>query len=199
MSSNASPTEPLLALPGAGLPQPELTVARLLVRWGRWGVNPAQSAAAFTRECATVLALARGCPPERAGRRVLIKRLAGMEDSSRFWSIYMTADHLRIVNQGIGGVIEQLARDEVPARATSTADVKPRPDVGEPVLGEFEQVCARFEEMASGVKNWRTRAKHPHPWFGPMDAGDWYYMAGFHMGLHRQQMKRILEGMKQAA
>ena len=163
--------EPSLAPPGAGLPQPELSIARLLVWWGCWRTNRARSAAQFARERDAVLTLAQGCAPEWAERRVLIKRLPGQEDSSRFWSIYMTVEHLRIVNQGIGEVIGQLARGVLPGRKTSTADAKPRRDVGEAAIEEFERVCARFEETVAGVGELRTEAKHPHPWFGPMDAG----------------------------
>lgn len=189
----SSTTEPTLAPPGAGLPQPELAIARLMLRWQLRFTNRARSNARFVRERDGVLVLARSCPPAQAGQRVLIKRLPGLEDSSRFWSVYMTVEHLRIVNQGIGAVIAQLARGVVPERLTRTADVKPGKDIAGSVLEEFARGCDDLERTVSAVADLRSLVKHPHPWFGPLDAGEWYYMAAFHMGLHRVQIERILK------
>lgn len=44
----------------------------------------------------------------------------------------------------------------------------------------------------------RTEVRFAHPWFGPLDAFGWYLMAGIHLGIHRDQIRRIRAGMRVA-
>ena len=189
-------TEPSLAAPGAGLPKLELFFARLMVTWKARRIARRDVDAFFALERATIQTFAQKCDPETGSRRVLIKRLRGMEDSSRYWSVYMTLDHLRIVNAGVAATIQQLASGEVPARAASTADVKPTPGAGESVIEEFAHTCDGFERTVAAVDNLRTTQRFAHPWFGPLDAAGWHFMAAFHMGLHRRQIEAILASGK---
>ena len=139
------------------------------------------------------------CRPSNRATRVLIPRPLGLEDSSRYWSVYMTLDHLRIVNGGTGELIRLLGVGKTPDRVTGTADVKPSPDADESVLGTFEAACAHFERCVSGVENLRTALRWPHPWFGPLDAADWHFFTAFHLTLHRQQIAAIRRGLARAA
>lgn len=124
--------------------------------------------------------------------QVLIKRLPGLEDSSRYWSVVMTLDHLRIVNKEVAGVIASLCAGQLPQKPVSTAAVKPEEGVDLSVVSAFEQGCHDFEKTVAAQKELRTPLCHTHPWFGPMNAADWHFMAAFHMGLHRRQIERIL-------
>ncbi|MGB7792191.1 MAG: DinB family protein [Terrimicrobiaceae bacterium] len=183
---------PVLAPPGAGLPRLELIIMRLAFGWLRRRQTREQAAELFRRERDVILRLASRCDPESASRPVLIDRLRGMEDSSRFWSVFMVIDHLRIVNRGISEVIRLLGRGQTPARQLRIADVKPRPLADQKVTGEFEQACARFERHAAKLSDLRTALRYAHPWFGPLDASGWHFLAGFHMQLHRRQIELIL-------
>ena len=153
------------------------------------------AAARFSREREAILRLARGCDPEQGARRVLIPQPRGLEDSSRYWSVFMTVDHLRIVNQGTAEVITQLSRGEAPARASSTADVKPVAGADATVIEAFERACDHFEQCVAAVENLRTEVRYAHPWFGPLDAADWHVTTAFHMGLHRRQIETILQAL----
>lgn len=198
MSPALSQNPPPLAPPGAGLPLPELLVARLLVRWGRWRTTRQQAVENFARGRDEIVELTRGCDAATGAQRVLIRRLPGMEDSSRFWSVFMTLDHLRIVNDAVAAVVSALVCGQVPSRRASTADVKPSPDAGIAVFAAFEESCRQFEQTIAAVPNLATRAKYAHPWFGPLDAAGWHHMAGFHMNLHRKQIVSILAGISRA-
>jgi len=187
--------EPALAPRGAGLPTPELFAARLLFRWRRLWTNRAGFQALFARERDILLGLARALEPAQAAQRVLIPRLRGMEDSSRYWSVWMTLDHLRIVNRGCTGVMRILAQGKVPDRVASTAAVKPSPQVDPSVIETFIEGCGDFLETSDGIADHRTRVRHAHPWFGPLDVAGWHAMAGFHMQLHRRQVERIIAGL----
>jgi hypothetical protein len=192
MNENA---EPRLAPPGAGLPRLELLIGRVLFavrlrRGSRESFN-----AQFQKEREAIRALANSCDAGSAARRVLIQRVRGMEDSSRNWSVWMTLDHLRIVNGGITRTIGSLVKGVVPARQASTAAVKPGPDVTAAVVAEYEASCDALLAQVAAAPDLKTPARFAHPWFGPLDAFGWHAMAAGHMGIHRVQIERILQGL----
>src|SRR5690348_5835952 len=120
--------EPKLAPPGAGLPKVELFIARAIFAWRgrkatREGVNER-----FQKEREAIRSLARSIDVDAAGRRVLIRRLPGMEDSSRYWSVWMTLEHLRMVHELVNRTIAALAKGSLPGGKIGTANVKPKPD-----------------------------------------------------------------------
>ena len=189
-------SEPRLAPPGAGLPKIELFIARLIFR-RRLGAGTRESFNAdFKRERERISNLYRNCDPEAAARRVLIKRLRGMEDSSRNWSVWMTLDHLRMVNRAIAHNIDRLSRGAVPKVVASTAAVKPSPRADASVTAEYESSCESVLEAAEAATELKTKARYAHPWFGSMDAFGWHALSGYHMGLHRVQMELIIEGLR---
>jgi hypothetical protein len=177
----------------------ELIIARLILGWQRRRATRQSAAARFGRERDIILNLARGCDPEMGARRVLIPRPRGLEDSSRYWSVFMTLDHLRITNQGAAEVITLLGRGELPARALSIADLKPAPGADATAVGAFERACDHFERCVAAVDNLCRKARYAHPWFGPLNAADWHVATAFHMGLHRRQVETILQALGKAA
>lgn len=183
---------PKLAAPGAGLPKPELFVARLIFGHFRKTQTRGGIQDLFESERDRILRLAKGCDLEAGARQVLIKRLPGMEDSSRNWSVYMTLEHLRIVNAAVRDVILTLAAGNVPPNPASTAAVKPEPGIDHSVLAAFENGCDRFLTDVAALEDLRTAVTYPHPWFGPLDAAAWHAMAAFHLRLHRKQIERII-------
>jgi hypothetical protein len=181
------------------LPWWELLVARYLVfpracRKLTW----AAAAQLFQEEGAKILTVWDALPPERLGERVLIRRLAGIEDSSRFWSVAMTVEHLNIVGSNIRQTIFNLRRGEVPARRARTEDVKPRGEIAPAeVRAEFSRLLAQATS-AEGVEPPVPRSVGPryaHPWFGPIDAHQWHCLLGLHQRLHRKQIEAIRAGL----
>lgn len=194
-----TPTEaPRLAPPGAGIPRVERAVGGTLLRLRRWFGSPARSAAQFAREREAIADLCRGRPAPALGTRVLIRRLRGLEDSSRYWSVYMTLDHLRIVNDSITGVIAELAAGRVPPGQASTAAVKPGERVGADVVPAYEAACDRLTSLCASRIELRTQVRFAHPWFGPLDAAGWQAMSAMHMGIHRAQVACILRRAQEA-
>jgi len=184
-----------LAAPGAGLPLPELLVARTLFATKRLTGCRRSFTAGFLRERVAIRRLVGACDESSLAKRILIRRPPGLEDSSRDWSVLMTLDHLRIVHHEFVLVIDALARETVPGGKASTAAVKPDPAVTEAVMPLYEASCDALLECVEAVPNLRTRTKYPHPWFGPMDASAWHALAGGHMTIHRVQIERILKGL----
>ncbi|MEM9235294.1 MAG: DinB family protein [Verrucomicrobiota bacterium] len=188
-------TEPQLDAPGAGLPAPELFIARKLFAVKcRTGSREA-FIRKFREERAAIRQLIERFPEAQRSEQVLIRRLRGLEDSSRHWSLWMTLDHLRIVNVGIGDFIVELTAGRSPEEIIGTADVKPDPTVGVEVEQAYEESCDHLLEIAGARTELKTDATYPHPWFGPMDAFRWLALASMHMGIHRAQAEAILEGL----
>ena len=150
----------------------------------------------FDAERAAILRLASSCEPAAGARRTLIKRLPGMEDSSRDWSVFMTLEHLRIVNGVVGESILGLSEGIVPERVASTAAVKPSPEVDAGAIDAFDRGCDRFQGIVAAIPDLRTLARYAHPWFGPLDAAGWHAMVTFHLRLHRKQVEAILAAMR---
>lgn len=115
-----------------------------------------------------------------------------MEDSSRHWSVFMTLEHLTIVNRSVAAVITALGAGRTPPGAASTAAVKPSASAGPEVLEKFPASCEAVESAVAAIPDLRTSRRYRHPWFGALDAESWHAMAGFHMRLHRRQILAIL-------
>ena len=190
-----APMDPHLAPPGAGLPRLELLFARALFGLRRLTASRRSFDVRFVRERELIRGLLRTCDAETGARRVLIRRLAGLEDSSRYWSVWMTLDHLRIVHESLALLIGDLVREVTPAGAASTAAVKPSADVGPEVVVAFEASCDTLASTVAASPSLNTRARYPHPWFGSLNAAGWHALAGMHMGIHRAQIDRILSGL----
>ena len=188
--------EPYLSPPGAGLPKPELRIAQILFTLRRWTGGRRSFDARFARERELIRALVRECGAELGSRRVLIDRIPGLEDSSRYWSVWMTLEHLRIVHEAVANLIGQLVREVTPAGAASTAAVKPSADVGPEVVAAFEASCDALASAIAASPDLNTRARYPHPWFGPLNAAGWHALAGGHMRIHRLQIQRIFAGLR---
>ena len=190
--------EPKLAPPGAGLPRFELWVGRLLFRFRRMTSGREEASARFAHEHGRIRELIRPLNAETGARRVLIARPKGLEDSSRYWSVWMTLDHLRIVHREMAQVIARLARGEqIPGQA-STAAVKPDPAVTQLVVTEFHAACAELTQTVAAIPDLRTPVRYTHPWFGPLDAAGWHILSAGHLRIHRHQIELILREQKRA-
>jgi hypothetical protein len=183
---------PRLAPPGAGIPAIERLIGGAIFALRRWRGTRDRFAAQFGRERHAIAGLYQGRDERTLKQRILIPRLRGLEDSSRFWSVWMTLDHLRIVNAQITQVIDSLTQGRIPEGRASTAAVKPSPDVGPDVAGAYEASCDQLIAIAASRPTLQTPVRYTQPWFGPLDAAGWHAMAAMHMGIHRAQIARIL-------
>jgi hypothetical protein len=191
---NASQTQSSIPLapPGAGLPWLELQVARGIFYSGLALATLDKDKKRIQDEEAKTAALIAPISSELLARPVLIERMRGIEDSSRNWSVYMTLAHVAIVNTAVYRTIQLLLQGEIPARAASTAAVKPPPNTGVEAVTTFHESAQKLLELLDQHPDLRTEKRYSHPWFGPLDARGWLFMAGFHMRLHRKQVETIL-------
>ncbi len=188
---NETAAAPHLAPPGAGIPVIERIAGRAILTLRRWLGSRERFSREFSSERATIETLYGSLDNLTLSTRVLIPRLRGLEDSSRYWSVLMTLDHLRIVNTQIASVIMSLVDGVVPQEKASTAAVKPDPDVRPGVIEMYEASCDRFLNVADSPASLDSRDRYSHPWFGPLNAAGWHAMAAMHMRIHRAQLALI--------
>lgn len=192
--------EPKLAPPGAGLPFPQYLFVRYVLgpmksRKKSWEENRDH----FNVELGRILELIKDMSEEELTKRVLVPSQPGLEDSSRYWSVAMTLDHLMIVSANIAAIIEKLGRGEsFPTRA-DTALVKPAiQENGTQTRLRFESFHKGFaQRVLDSALDRDSPIRHEHPWFGPFTAAQWYWLLGTHNGIHRRQIQAIRRGLAQ--
>ncbi len=189
------PDDPKLAAPGAGLPWWELRLGRFLFARRLQRARREDFDRVFDAERQRIRPLVEACPEPCRAERVLIRRLPGLEDSSRHWSVWMTLDHLRICHEIFTGVVAGLVEGRVPEGKADTAAVKPSPEVTATAEGAYEGSCDRFRDVTGTCPDLRSEARYAHPWFGPLDAAGWHALAAIHMEVHRKQLERIVAGL----
>lgn len=195
MSKTTSLAEPKLAKPGAGLPFFEWAIAKyiLLPRLFK-NTNKEKALEFFSAEADKIIAISSNLDLEKLSQRRLIPRLAGLEDSSRYWSVAMTLDHLIIVSDSMRKLILGLSAGGRNFKRVGTADVKPDTNVeAATILSAFKEMTEHFvKDMSATNIDAFPDATHPHPWFGEQSASNWLTIAGAHMRIHRQQIEAIV-------
>ena len=141
---STTPETTALDKPGAGIPFFERIMAKYFimpreVRKRSWE----DCGALFDREGARIVELIKDLTPAQLEKKVLIDRIPGIEDSSRFWSVKMTLEHLIVVGNGIGKIVGSLAQNTTPTVDVDIAKVKPK---GAKPTAETVTVFKSFEQ-----------------------------------------------------
>lgn len=189
-------SEPKLSKPGAGLPIPMRWVARIVVPYRAKKSDWNDNLARFQRYSKAIEDIVKSLTSDQLNTRFLVNPIVGLEDSSRYWSVGMTLDHLVIVGSGIKSIIENLSHNKVPPVEVRVENVKPplqEHDFG--VVQRFSVFCTEFAPTLNAGPD-RTHTKLRHPWFGPFNAHQWLYMISLHQGVHLQQIKQIVGSFK---
>ena len=186
-----------LAPPGAGLPVTQALLLRhlafpafcLTTSWDKAQLR-------FQVEGRRVLRLVDPLSSEELQRRVLVDAPIGIEDSSRYWSPAMLLEHLIEVGSRVAvGIVELTHHAPVSVKA-DIADVKPHGGKIGPIVEDFRQFLDDYDRMvAEDAGDRRSKATHPHPWFGKLTAHQWTCLGALHQSVHRKQLERIVAGL----
>jgi len=188
--------ETKLQKPGAGLPWPALMFVRYYVgpcvaAKADWAVETKR----FHDTSAEMQALAERLDNGQLQKRVLVPRLRGLEDSSRYWSAAMTLEHVMIVGTGIRDIIIRLSQEQVPPGTVDTARVKPQGKLpAQAVLGNYKSFAATLMpqiDAAVPPAKRDAKAKMTHPWFGPFSLRQWHWLLAEHNAIHLRQLREI--------
>ena len=178
--------------PAAGrIPAHERLVADLGVRLYASLVPPARILEHFRPEAEQALALTRRLPEDVCARPVRIRRFPGIEADSREWSVYMTLDHLVMVNTAITALIHAICSGRGHGVEIRLEDVRPHVSAGPDRVPALETLVERYAHQIECLGVLHSRTRHPHPWFGPLTARQWHALATLHNRTHRVQIEKI--------
>jgi hypothetical protein len=200
-TSTMSPSLELpLEKPGAGLPPAEAWLSRWVLLPFITGVLPSDRAITMlTRFGEKALSHLDRVGEKQSEQRVLIPRLRGMEDSSRYWSMLMTIEHLLITGEGMARMVESLARREPIQLVVRIEDVKPSlTPQRDDVMTAYRDFLASYPERMRPLLAFDLKAtfmRHPHPWFGQMTAHEWLCLNALHHRIHEAQLRAIFRGL----
>jgi len=190
-----------LQKPGAGVPWYQLLFLRLYIKpfvaaKGGWEKDKAD----FARINAKILKICDGLNNVELGRRILVPKQPGLEDSSRYWSAAMTLEHMVIVGHGIRDITISLSKGIVPGGAADTAAVKPQGAMTPAEsLDAFRNFAARtMEEIDTALGDTDSTAVFKHPWFGDFNTRQWHWMLAMHSIVHLRQLREIAKRAKAA-
>jgi hypothetical protein len=148
--------------------------------------------ALFLAEGERILRLADRIDGGLFSKQILIPRLRGIEDSSRYWSIEMVMEHLIITGSMMRGIIQDLLASRTPSVRVDTANLKPKGGRGRAMKEDFREFLRQFHSDLSQFKSDRQSGlRHFHPWLGHLTAKQWQTLAAMHQRLHRRQAESI--------
>ncbi len=184
---------PKLEPPGAGIPAFQKFALRYIaLPFSKVTVSWNKAIDIFEKESSLVQKIIDQIPIESRFEQVLVPSMVGLEDSSRYWSLAMTLEHITIVTSGIIEIMEKLSSKEDIDIVINTADVKPNANVNKDIIEEYKNLCGSFrEQLESRVKNKHIKQYHKHPWFGPLNPHSWAILSAMHHGIHRKQIVQI--------
>lgn len=182
--------------PGAGLPFLERGVLDVAFKSGCVLISDKRALAMFQKESDELYRLANEDESYDVFQQLLIPRVIGIEDSSRYWSVIMTLEHLCMTNRDMLTAIKALTENIVPRGEIDIALYKPSTDGGIEVLDEYRELSDEYfqtiDRLISSRGNLRTNARYRHPWFGTLNAHQWHCLAAVHQRIHRRQAQKII-------
>ncbi|MDP0490701.1 MAG: hypothetical protein Q7Q71_06600 [Verrucomicrobiota bacterium JB023] len=184
-----------LAPAGAGLPKTEAYLLRKVAfPLLRIKLSRGSCLDLFRRSGEEISEMVAPLNLEQFTQPVLIKRMPGLEDSSRYWSAEMTLEHIQIVSAGALYIIKKLEANQPIDLPVRTQDVKP---TGGLALDRKRSFNDYLEEIPHKLEplTLKGNATHLHPWFGELKAMDWLRLLSFHQDLHRKQVRAIIRGL----
>jgi len=194
-----SPLEPRLAPPGAGIPIYQKLLLKLVVGPFISAKTPwEKSQRTFEKISEKIFQEVEGLSENELNQRVLVPPQTGLEDSSRYWSIKMTLEHLGIVGRKIFLVVSELSHGRTPQEKADIALLKPQGKMTAlQTVQDFKNFTSNdFQQLNQNLGDRNSSAKFSHPWFGFMNAQQWYWLLGTHQIVHLKQIREIKKGLK---
>jgi len=150
----------------------------------------------FEKEGEKVLSFARSMEKDTLFERVLVPKLFGLEDNSRYYSVAMVLEHLLVVGNALQNRIPMLSQGKSVDQEIKIEDYKPYMEIDESIIEQYESFLHGFrKELEENIDNIYLENRHEHPWFGELKAKDWSVMGAIHQVVHRRQIEAIIRGL----
>lgn len=185
---------PILAPPGAGIPAVERLVAKFIIFNFRLkkSIDAPALYASYQQSLTELMRAAELFPENMRSVPILVPRLRGLEDSSRYYAPAMVLEHIALVDQGISQIVSLLGQGIIPPKAPGTADVKPRSGViWQDAVTKIMAASAAFQNSLAA--DFTCQAALSHPWFGPLNAWQWAQFTVIHHDIHLSQLRKMYQ------
>ena len=153
----------------------------------------------FLQEARYHVDLVSKLSPAARDQRILVPKLPLIEDSSRFWSATMVLEHLIIVGERIGVVVQSLSGGKLPTGMSNIADMKPPDKIGgEQIIEEYATFVDRFIKRMNNIEPSvnKRNISYAHPWFGQLGVNQWICLSALHQKTHTKQLQAIRSRLK---
>ncbi len=181
------------AIPGGGLPKFErfyiktfiIPVIKYIFTWDL-------ALKLFNKEAKKIV---KQIKKEDLQKRVEIKRVFGIEDHSRDYSINMTLEHLVIAGTGVMGIIHTLSQEKKFAKEVTIQGVKPHANEAD-TLEAFVKFTEKYTAFIDALPKKKSLMRHQHPWFAEFNNFEWSVFMFIHTFVHRRQIEAIAKILK---
>ena len=147
----------------------------------------------YDKEGEKILTLASSLDHEQLFKRILVHKLFGLEDNSRYYSIAMVIKHLLIVGNALQNRIPVLSRGEKLDGHVAIEDVKPYTEIEDDIVEQFEAFLSTYREILEReVEDIYIDNTSAHPWFGEFNPKAWSILGMVHQTVHRRQIEAII-------
>ena len=148
----------------------------------------------YDKEGEKIVMLASGLDREQLFERVLVPKLFGLEDNSRYYSVAMVIKHLLIVGNALQNRIPVLSRGEKLDGNVKIEDVKPYTEIEDDIVEQFGAFLSSYREILDrNVEDIYIDNTSAHPWFGEFNPKEWSILGMVHQTVHRRQIEAIIE------
>jgi len=148
----------------------------------------------FDKEGQKIIKLSKSISTDKLFERVLVPKLFGLEDNSRYYSVAMTLEHLYMVGSALQVRIPLLSNGEKLKNYVKIEDVKPYKDIDENIIDNFNEFLITYrEKLEKNTKDININNTSLHPWFWEFNPKQWSILAMVHQIVHRRQIETILK------
>ncbi len=128
-------------------------------------------------------------------KRVVIKKLIGLEDNSRDFSINMVFEHIFIVGSMIKEGLVFLNNNQNFDVEVSIKGVKPINNNND-FVGDFFKFVDGYKAFYEQMPKVASKTTKAHPWFGELNSYEWHMFLFIHTFVHRRQVEAIAKSLK---
>ena len=148
----------------------------------------------YDKEGEKVVRMASSLSQEQLFERVLVPRLFGLEDNSRYYSVAMVIEHLLIVGKALQVRIPILSQGKKLKGHVKIEDVKPYTEIDVNIVEAFQTFLSSYrEELEMHTGDIHIDNRSEHPWFGEFNPKQWSILGMVHQTVHRRQIEAIIK------
>lgn len=151
----------------------------------------------FEYEGKEILNLVKDLPKDKLFKKVLIPKIFGIEDNSRYYSPAMVLWHLIYVGVTLQEGIVSLSKNEKIDFTVKIENFKPFVEINEDIVEKYENFLNNYKKfIETNVEYKYINNCLSHPWFGCLNPHQWLVMSAIHQMVHQRQIKKILKSNK---